>query len=84
MPQRLNYEIQDAYLSLLREIRVEAKLTQVELSKRLGKPQSYVSKYERGERKLEPIEVLAICKVSKTSFVEFAEKLEKKAKAFKW
>jgi transcriptional regulator with XRE-family HTH domain len=35
-------------------------LTQVELAERLGRPQSFVSKYERGERRLDFVEVLEI------------------------
>ncbi len=36
------------------------RLTQAELSRRLGRPQSFVSKYERGERRLDFVEVLEI------------------------
>ncbi|AXA58467.1 transcriptional regulator [Pseudomonas thivervalensis] len=49
-------------LSLLVEARKEAKLTQTLLSARLGKPQSFVSKYERGERRLDVIEFLNVCR----------------------
>jgi transcriptional regulator with XRE-family HTH domain len=38
--------------------RKEANLTQAELAERLGKPQSYVSKYENGERRLDVVEFL--------------------------
>ena len=41
---------------LLVEARQRADLTQAELSKRLNRPQSFVSKYERGERRLDVIE----------------------------
>lgn len=41
---------------LLVAARGEADLTQVELSLRLRRPQSFVSKYERGERRLDVIE----------------------------
>lgn len=46
--------------SLLINARKSANLTQTELSKRLNKPQSYVSKYERGERRLDVIEFLEL------------------------
>ena len=41
---------------LLVAARGEADLTQVELSSRLKRPQSFVSKYERGERCLDVVE----------------------------
>jgi transcriptional regulator with XRE-family HTH domain len=53
--------------AILREIltnfRALAQLTQAQLSSKLNRPQSYVSKYESGERKLTLIEVreIAIC-----------------------
>ena len=37
---------------LLRNIRLEAGLTQYEIATRLNKPQSFVSKYESGARQL--------------------------------
>ncbi|MEU6643399.1 helix-turn-helix transcriptional regulator [Saccharomonospora sp. NPDC046836] len=42
---------------LLREARHEAGLTQVQVAERLGVPQSFVSKYETGERRLDVIEL---------------------------
>lgn len=42
---------------LLSQLRDEAGLTQVHLAKRLGVPQSHVSKYENGIRRLDMIEV---------------------------
>jgi transcriptional regulator with XRE-family HTH domain len=44
-------------------MRLERRLTQAELSSHLGKPQSYVSKYESGERKLDLLELEQICDV---------------------
>jgi transcriptional regulator with XRE-family HTH domain len=42
---------------LLRALRREAGLTQVEVAKRLDVPQSFVSKYETGERRLDVVEL---------------------------
>jgi len=39
------------------------KLTQTALAKKLGRPQSYVSKYERGERRLDLIEFLEVAEI---------------------
>lgn len=44
------------------DARETRKLTQAEVAARLDKPQSFVSKYETGERRLDVIEFLAVCK----------------------
>jgi transcriptional regulator with XRE-family HTH domain len=41
---------------MLIESRKGAGLTQADLSQRLKRPQSFVSKYERGERRLDVVE----------------------------
>lgn len=46
--------------SLLIEMRKAAGLTQTDLARRLRRPQSFVSKYERGERRLDVIEFLEV------------------------
>ena len=43
--------------SLLRELRHEAGLTQVQVAEQLEVPQSFVSKYESGERRLDVVEL---------------------------
>jgi transcriptional regulator with XRE-family HTH domain len=50
-------------LKLLKEARLISGYTQAELAKKLKKPQSYVSKYEQGERRIDVIEFIDICKV---------------------
>lgn len=50
----------EALRSTLKDFRVKAGITQSELSERLGKPQSYVSKYEGGERRLDFVEVMEV------------------------
>ncbi len=68
---------------LLKEMRLVAGLTQVELSNLLNRPQSYVSKYESGERRLDLTEVRNItifCGSNLKELVDLLEiKLDKKA-----
>jgi transcriptional regulator with XRE-family HTH domain len=47
-------------LELLVAAREKAGLTQQQLADRLGKPQSFISKYEGGERRIDVIEFIAI------------------------
>lgn len=48
---------------LLRDQRIRAGLRQEELARQLGTHQSFVSKYESGERLLTFVETVNICKV---------------------
>jgi len=61
MANRLWEARREALRVVLRESRLEAGLTQQQLSLALDRPQSFVSKYESGERKLDFVEVLDIC-----------------------
>lgn len=58
---------------LLIEARESAGLTQVQVAEALRKPQSFVSKYERGERRLdftEFIEIAAILGIDVHAFIK--------------
>lgn len=48
-------------IARLRAERRRAKLSQRALARRVGRPQSYVSKAETGERRLDLIETLTLC-----------------------
>ena len=52
------YEI---FLQRLIAARKSAGLTQQDMANRLGRLQSFVSKYERGERRLDVVEFVGIC-----------------------
>lgn len=43
--------------------RQAAGLTQAQLAKELGRPQSFVAKYEGGERRIDVVELLEICRI---------------------
>jgi transcriptional regulator with XRE-family HTH domain len=55
----------------LREAREEKGFRQADLAQRLGLPQSFVSKFETGERRLEFVMVEAICGALGIPFEDF-------------
>jgi transcriptional regulator with XRE-family HTH domain len=64
------------FRALLRKIREEADLSQHELADKLGKPQSFVSKAEIGERSVNFLETLDFCAACNVAIAEFAERLQ--------
>lgn len=48
-------------LSLLRQARLRAHMTQEQLGNALGNSQTFVSKFERGERRIDVVEFVEIC-----------------------
>jgi len=63
-------------LKLIKDIRLERGLRQQELAERLNVPQSFVSKYESGERRLDLLELKAICLSLGLTLAEFVRRLE--------
>jgi transcriptional regulator with XRE-family HTH domain len=63
------------FLKHLRAARKKAGMTQTALARRLGQAQPFVSKIERGERRLDVVEVYRICKILKTDFPAFMSRL---------
>jgi len=61
---------------LLRQIRLEANITQVEMGRRLEKGQNFVSNYERGERLLDLIELDEVCKAAGVELVDFVRRFK--------
>lgn len=56
MPSSIFTERHQELIGFIASARKAAGVTQLELATRLGKPQSFVSKVERGERRLDVIE----------------------------
>ena len=67
MAPRMSKSIHSPQHTKLRELLVAARkkagLTQQEVADRLGRPQSFVAKYEGGERRLDVVEFLQIATV---------------------
>lgn len=67
-------------ITLLREVRIEAGLTQTDLAVRIGKDQTFVSKYEGGGRRLDVLELREICQALGITLEQFVRRLEKALK----
>ena len=60
---RSTFSRKDAqFRKILVEARRDAGLTQVALAKKLGRPQSFVSEFERGERRLDVTEFIDVAR----------------------
>ena len=65
---------------LLREVRMERGFTQEELAKKLKVPQSFVSKYESGERRIDLVELRLVCCALGVSLPSIIKRWETKLK----
>jgi hypothetical protein len=65
----------DAFLVSLRKARTAAGLTQTEAAKRLKRPQSFVSKCESGERRVDVVELLLFCRAYGADASRFVKSL---------
>jgi transcriptional regulator with XRE-family HTH domain len=52
-----------SFLNLLKRAREEAGLTQAQVARKLSKPQSFVSKFESGERRIDFVELQYLAKL---------------------
>lgn len=65
------------FCELLIRARKNSNLTQEDLAELLGKPQSYVSKYETCERRLDVVEFVQIARAIGISIQDFVNELDK-------
>ena len=63
---------------LLVEYRARSGVTQAELASRIGRAQTFVSKVELGERRIDLLELLQLLAVLRADPVEFLERLLKR------
>ena len=69
------------FLRTLRAARRDNGLTQVDIAARLGETQSFVSKCERGERRIDVAELLVFCRALGVSLPAFIRQFEQKLTA---
>jgi transcriptional regulator with XRE-family HTH domain len=65
------------FLKVLRKAREDAGLTQTQLAQRIGETQTFVSKCERGERRVDVVELRTFCQAFGLSLKQFVAVLEK-------
>ena len=65
------------FIEHLRKAREQAGITQEDMAARLGETQSFVSKCERGERRMDIVELREFCKVIGVTLERFVKQLEK-------
>lgn len=66
--------------AILKEERQRAGLSQVELSLRLQKPQSYVSKIESAEKRIEALELIEVANALGVKAAYLIDRIERNTK----
>lgn len=61
MPRSIHQHDYQTLLLLLRDLRARQGMTQVDLGLALGNTQTFVSKVERGERRIDVVEFVELC-----------------------
>jgi len=75
MAKSLHTPEYEEFRRLLSLARDESGLTQLEVATRLSKPQSFVAKYEGGERRVDVIEFIEICDALNIDPIDVINKL---------
>lgn len=70
-------------LKQLRTARERLNLSQTDLAERMSQSQSFVSKSERGERRIDVVELHSFCLALEIPFVPFVEEFEKSLRSRK-
>lgn len=65
-------------LEMLNQLRNSSGVRQIDLAEKLDVHQSFVSKYESGERRLDLIELRRICNSLGTNVIEFVTEFEER------
>ena len=78
--RKLDKSVHSAEQTAFRELMIKARkvagLTQRDLADRLRKTQSFVAKYEGGERRIDVVEFIAICRMIEVDPVKMLKKID--------
>lgn len=77
MPRSIHTPEHDRLRRLLKEARDERGVTQQELADRLKRPQSFVSKVEMGERRLDLVELRELCRALGVDLVDLVRAFDR-------
>ncbi len=77
MRPTITSEEQKRLVALLADAREKAGLKQVDVAERIEEPQSFVAKYESGQRRIDVIEFIRICRAIGTDPVRLFSKIAK-------
>ena len=77
VPRLAHDDAYQLFRSTLTDLRRKKGVTQSDLAELLGVPQSYVSKYELGERRVDLVETYEICRALDTDLATFVRKVIK-------
>ena len=83
MKRRQHRELYEEFCENLISLREGASFTQQQLAKKLGKPQSFISKYESGERRLDIVELVTILDALGVTLAELSLNFPSTAKRVK-
>lgn len=73
MPKTIRTSEYRQVVERLKQARLDVGLTQKEVSEKINKPQSYISKVEAGEQRIDVIELKALAKLYKKTASQIIE-----------
>jgi len=73
MPRAIYTKDHNAIVKRLKEARIESGLGQIEVAKKLGRTQSYLSKIESGQRRFDVLQLKEFAKLYKKSLDYFVK-----------
>ena len=75
MSSQLSSDAYAAFIDVMKEVRVERGITQAGIAAKLGKPQSFMSKSELKERRIDVIEFLELADAMGVDAVELLRRV---------
>jgi transcriptional regulator with XRE-family HTH domain len=75
MTRSTHYPRYQKFLDALREARRDAGVTQTELADRVGNRQVFISKLERGDRRIDVVDLFEYCEAAGIEFLPFVKGL---------